>query len=134
MFNKNRTKLHLCGIILTFFLVNITYCQTEKSDSSFIKIFDDAYSIVMSDDESTFAVLNGDNYIEVFTLEPLKKILTVKVSRNAWLDKAFFEENNKKLYYDKGVWAKTKYRMIDIETGTKAKIDCLDVPSVLITK
>ena len=117
-------KLFLVLVAFT----NILNAQNVRNDTIILKIFDDVFSLMVSDDESTIAVLNGDNYIEIFQLDSMIRLQSVKVSRNAWLKKAFFYCDNSKLYYDYGVQAKTKYKMINIETGVQNKVDCLNVP------
>lgn len=107
---------------------NILNAQNVRNDTIVLKIFDDVFSLMVSDDESIIAVLNGDNYIEFFQLDSMIRLQSVKVSRNAWLRKAFFYSDNSMLYYDHGVQAKTKYKMINIETGVQNKVDCLNVP------
>ena len=121
--------------MITIFLILIAaiisgtdLTQTENREITTVKVFDDAFSLVISEDESTFAVLNGSSYIEVFTIDSLKRLLTVKVSRNAWLNRAFFDNDNKELYYDYGTQANTKYKMLNISTGEKTKVQCIDIP------
>jgi len=114
-------------IILALLISGTDLTQTENSEITTVKVFDDAFSLIISEDESTLAVLNGSNYIEIYTIDSLKLLLTVRVSRNAWLDRAFFDNGNKELYYDYGMQANTKYKMLNIATGEKTKVQCMDI-------
>ena len=108
------------------FLLAFT-ANVKAQDTVVLRTFEYAFSVVVSDDESTFAVLLADNRIEIFDIKSLKMLSSVTVKKNAWLEKAFFDDGNKMLYYDFGMRA-VSYKRIDMSTGEKEKVDCSQVP------
>ena len=96
--------------IITLLNLSKSYGQVEQPDSEIIRKFDYAYSLIISADESTLCILTNDNTLEFYHLETMTLIQTIKVSRNAWLDKAFFYNENKTFFYDYGMQTNNKYK------------------------
>lgn len=113
-------------IVFVFALSWNAGAQTEVSKTSIVKIFDDAFDVLISDDESMLAVLNGSSYLEIFKIDSLIRLRSVKVSRNAWLTSAYFNAANTKLYFDYGVQVNVRYKVLDIGTGKVEKVDCVE--------
>jgi hypothetical protein len=120
--------IRFCIIALLSLVLNFPLKGQVGYDTTLIKVFGDTYTILASDDESMIAVLNNDSYIEFFQLDSMKLIRTIKATRNTWLSKAFFYNNNLKLYFDYGVSVKTKYKVLDIKSGIIQKVECINVP------
>ena len=117
-------------IVFAFILSSLSNVQSQSALTNYkiVREFDYAFALIISEDESMMAVLTNENRLEFYQLETMKLLQTVKVSRNAWLNKAFFTKGNEYLYYDYGMQTKTKYKRINISTGEKEKLECKDVP------
>lgn len=98
------------------------------NDSVLVHKFSDAFALVVSEDESLLSILVSNNRLEFYDTDSLKFKTRYKVCRNAWLEKAFFYSDNSELYYDYGMQLNSKYKKININTGKKTKVKCLDVP------
>lgn len=120
-------------IIITLFLL-ITlglqklFSQDLNSDTVLVHTFTDAFELIVSEDESRLAVTIDNNKLEIFQIDPMVLLKAVKVTRNTWLNKGFFHNENRFLYFDYGMQAKVKYRQLEISTGTQKKIDCVETP------
>lgn len=112
-------------IISILILLNLCHFSLNgQNDTTTLRVFHNAYALIVSEDESILAVLNGDKQIEFFEIQSLKKIQTVKVSRNAWLNRAYFSDDHTEFYYDYGMQLKTKYKVVNIKSGMVKKINC----------
>ena len=125
-------KIHLKSIFKTILIITLPLAscfhaagQSELNDTTLLKIFDDAYELVVSDDESLMAVLNGSKYLEIFSIDSLNLVQSVRVSRNAWLSRAYFDYKNKLFFWDYGMQANIKYKMLIISSGKISKIECI---------
>lgn len=121
--------MKIVNLILFFFSISICgNAQTSNNDFELIRKFDDAFSLLVSDNEKMCALITDNNKLEVYSLNPLKFIRRVKVTRNTWLNKGFFSLDNQSLYFDYGTQLKFKYRHLDIQTGKLKKVKCNEVP------
>jgi hypothetical protein len=102
--------------------------QEPTKDTVLIYTFIDAFALVASDDESQLALIIDNNKLEFYSADSLKFTTRYKVSRNAWLEQAYFYNDNTELYYDYGTQLKYKYKKISISTGEKTKVKCINVP------
>ena len=100
----------------------------KLSDTILIKTFSDAFTVMVSEDETVIVVLTGDSNMDFFEIDGKTLISSAKVHRNAWLERAYFSDDKKTFYYDFGVWAKTKYRKLDLASGKNENIKCFETP------
>lgn len=121
-------KTTIVSIIVLFGLFTSGKGQNTTNDTVLIYRFSDAFSLMVSDDESRVAVIICNNRIEVYDLDSMSFVSSHKVSRNAWLTKAFFYDHNNILYFDYGTQVKFRYRKLNIITGKNVKVKCGDVP------
>ncbi len=107
---------------------SIVFSQLPEKDAVLINKFNDVFSALVSDDEKNLIMIVDNNKFELYSLDPIKFIKQYKVTRNTWLEKAFFGENNTVLYYDYGMQMSPKFIKINLSNGKKEKVDCNDVP------
>lgn len=83
---------------------------------------------MVSEDESKLVVIIDNNKFEIYETDSVAFVKRIKVTRNTWLYKAYFYDENKSIFYDYGTQLRFKYKQLDIETGKKKSIKCSEVP------
>jgi hypothetical protein len=119
---------YLISIFLLTLTLQQTIAQTLKNDTTLVYRFSDAFSLMVSEDESKLAVIIDNNKLEIYEVDSIRFIKRIKVSRNTWLDKAFFHDKNSLIYYDYGTQLNYKYKKVDLMTGKKKNVKCQNVP------
>lgn len=120
-------KMKLMTLIFTL-LCSIGISQDLESETyELVNTFEDVISLIVSEDNTTIALISGNHKLAIFDLNSLELIRRVKVTRKTWLAKAFFENDHQSLFFDYGTQLNFKYKQLDIETGRVNKVECNDI-------
>ncbi len=120
-------KIKLMTLIFTL-ICSIGISQNlESEEYELVQTFEDVISLIVSEDNTTIALISGNHKLAIFDLNSLELIRRVKVTRKTWLAKAFFEEDNQFLFFDYGTQLNFKYKTLDINSGRVNKVNCSDI-------
>jgi len=120
-------KIKLMTLIFALFS-SIGISQDLESETyELVNTFEDVISLIVSEDNTTIALISGNHKLAVFDLSSLELIRRVKATRKTWLAKAFFEDDNQLLFFDYGTQLNFKYKQLDVSSGRVEKVDCQEI-------